>query len=225
MQLNKKLNLIFVLILVLVLVSVQTYQGLKLQRLIENNIKKPEIITLPINNIYYASPISNLKVITKAENKLFNNTTKLSGNLDIPESFRWHKVDYSIIREHLKQRNSELLNGNYLEDLELVAKKYDLDPLLLLSIMGAEQSFVPESAMSNQIMKNPFNLFGSWKNYGESFKKSLNITSRTIINLMKGYGDVGGDPYSYLNKRYAEDPNWKKNVNSIHHELLALIQK
>ena len=153
----------------------------------------------------------------------FDNNQKISENFDIPEEFRWRKIDYNILKEYLLSRNSELAEDGNLEMLNRISKKFNLDPLLFISIIGAEQSFVKKSSASKNIIKNPYNLYGSWEKYGESFEKSSEIVALTILNIMNDYKRSDyNDPYLYLNFKYAEDPNWHNNVSSIHNQLIKM---
>ncbi|WP_165279926.1 glucosaminidase domain-containing protein [Paenibacillus protaetiae] len=133
----------------------------------------------------------------------------------LPQELRYTDVDKQRLADYLAKRSSLLAQEPYLSAIIAVSKQFDIHPLLLFAITGQEQGFVPAThKQAEQIANNPFNVFHSWKEYNTNITDSAEIASRTIVRLSKGRPE-GVDPFAWINREYAEDPNWSKGVRTI----------
>lgn len=140
--------------------------------------------------------------------------------LDIPLMIAW-----------LDKRDSMLASREILTMIDVAAKTQGVDPYLLIAITGAEQSFVPKTnKYANQIVKNPWNVFGSWKEGKGSeltTKEAAEIAAKTIVKLSKGKPSTASsiawlsDPENPSGV-YATGSNWVKNVTSFYQQLSEL---
>lgn len=140
----------------------------------------------------------------------------------LPENapYSYRPIDYLALRNYLRvERNSYLVNESFLNEIIVLAKVNDLDPLLLLAIIGQEQGFIPEtSTAKHRIVNNPYNVFSSWQHYNTS----LNDTTIIAINLIQDrltLMPADADAFEWLNIIYAEDPNWSSGVSSLYDTL------
>ncbi|ANY69182.1 hypothetical protein BBD42_23875 [Paenibacillus sp. BIHB 4019] len=177
-------------LLSLLLVSVSLLYGESLTRTLRG--AQPEPILL--------APIEPVKII------------ELDG---LPQELRYVEIDKKRLTQYLKGKSSILARQPYLDAIIAQAKSFDIHPLLLFAITGQEQAFVPTTnKQAKEIANNPFNVFHSWKEYNTTISDSAEIASRTIVNLSKGRPE-GMDPFTWINRKYAEDPNWSNGVRSI----------
>lgn len=125
----------------------------------------------------------------------------------------YHDFDRSIIIAYLETKDSMLVEGDYLDQLIEIAKEYDVNPLLLISIIGQEQGFVPRTHKdAAKIINNPFNVYNSWLSYNTDFVSSCSIAAKTInSSSLNRPEDV--DPIQWINRIYAEDQNWHQGVS------------
>ena len=134
---------------------------------------------------------------------------------------QYKDFDRSALRSWLEERDSLLATEPYFSTIIETAESFNISPLLLFSITGQEQNFVPKNhEHATQIANNPFNLFGSWKSYNTSIKESARIVSRTLINLGRDCPE-DEDQIKWINKAYAADPNWHEGVSYFFNELQA----
>jgi hypothetical protein len=99
------------------------------------------------------------------------------------------------------------------------AEKYDLNPLLLFSITGQEQNFVPiDSVNASKIANNPFNVYHSWQKFNTDISQSTEIAAVTILNLSKNRPSET-DFLKWLNLEYAEDKKWHEGVGYFMREM------
>ncbi|KYH31570.1 hypothetical protein CLTEP_23530 [Clostridium tepidiprofundi DSM 19306] len=140
----------------------------------------------------------------------------------LPSYFSYTNINQAKLRNYLNRRNSKLAEEPYFSQIIAVSKKYNLNPLVLFAITGQEQSFVPKnSKYASRIANNPYNIYCSWKNYNTTITDSSEIVAKTIINLSKGRPS-NVDPFEWINRRYASDPNWSKGVRDIFYELIRI---
>lgn len=148
----------------------------------------------------------------------------ISLNLGASANYMQHSLQYQdfdkkALQTWLEQRNSLLATEPYFSTIIETAKSFNISPLLLFSITGQEQNFVPKThERATEIANNPFNLFGSWESYNTSIKESARIASRTLINLGKDC-PKDEDQIKWINKAYAADPNWHLGVTYFFNEL------
>jgi len=138
-----------------------------------------------------------------------------------PEYFQFHNPSVESLRKYLSGKNSALLQDGYLDHLLTYSQKVDINPLLLIAILGQEQSYVPSKHQFVKMMlKNPFNVYGSWETHGIGFDKSLAEACNTI-NTTLAQRKPHEDPFAVINHRYAQDPNWNIGVKLIFLDLEA----
>jgi len=88
----------------------------------------------------------------------------------------------------LKKYDSALTQDDYLSELNQIGAEHNMNPLFLVAVMGAEQSFVPMSDPDwKEVMSNPFNVTngsgpGSWQTYQPGFMTSAEIAAETLAN-------------------------------------------
>ncbi|MFD0587074.1 hypothetical protein ACFQZE_03575 [Paenibacillus sp. GCM10027627] len=128
---------------------------------------------------------------------------------------RYAGVDREKLVAYLNSKDSILAEPLYLDAIFQAAKQFDIHPVLLVAITGQEQAFVPRShEKAKEIANNPFNVFHSWQEFNTTIEQSSEIAARTIARLSKNKPD-SVDPITWINREYAEDPNWSKGVRSI----------
>ena len=146
-----------------------------------------------------------------------NKASNLEGG--IPEELKYVVIDRKRLQQYLRDRNSMLAEEPYLSEIIEASKKYDIHPLLLFAITGQEQGFVPKDHKQvEEIANNPFNVFGSWESYNTSIARSASIAAKTVFNI-SSKRPGGSQPIQWLNRTYAEDPNWWKGVTWFFNEL------
>ncbi|MBB6021381.1 murein DD-endopeptidase MepM/ murein hydrolase activator NlpD [Paenibacillus sp. JGP012] len=143
----------------------------------------------------------------------------------------YRSLNISVMLEWLNKRNSMLATKEILTMIDDAAKAQGVDPYLLIAITGAEQGFVPKSnKYANQIVKNPWNVFGSWKEGKGSTlttKEAAEIAAKTIVKLSKGKPATANsiawlsDPMNPSGV-YAEGGDWVGNVSNFYQMLSEL---
>lgn len=137
----------------------------------------------------------------------------------IPKYFAYHEINTARLHKFLVDRNSLLAEEPYFSSIISTAKEFDLNPLILFSITGMEQSFVPKTSKSAyKIANNPYNVYYSWQRYNTNIKDTSRIAARTVLNLCESK-PPNTDAFYWINKKYAQSPDWWKGVNSIFKEL------
>ncbi|HEX3030704.1 MAG TPA: hypothetical protein VHS59_00445 [Bacillota bacterium] len=137
----------------------------------------------------------------------------------LPTGLKNKEVNRDRLEAVLRGKNSLLAEEPFLGIILETAREFDLNPLLLLAIAGQEQAFVPkDSEHAQRIVNNPYNVFHSWQEYNTDIRDSTRIAARTVVNASAGR-PRHVDPFFWLNRRYAEDPNWWKGVKSIYSDL------
>lgn len=133
----------------------------------------------------------------------------------LPTELRYQEIDKARLIDFLETKSSILAEQPYFDAILAAAKLFDIHPILLFAITGQEQGFVPKSNKQyKQIANNPFNVFHSWQDFNTNIHQSAEIASRTIVRLSKDRpSDV--DPFTWINREYAEDPKWSDGVRSI----------
>lgn len=136
-------------------------------------------------------------------------------NRNFPHYLYYRDINEDKLKEFLSSRNSLLRSEPYFSQVLDTAKAFDLNPLLLFAIAGHEQAFVPENHPNSEMMvNNPFNVFGSWQRYNTSLKETSEIAARTVFNSLADLPPFI-DPFFWMNRRYAEDPNWWRGIRAI----------
>jgi hypothetical protein len=95
--------------------------------------------------------------------------------------------DIDAVKAYLKKLNSALVTDpSYLQILDQIGQQCNMNPLFLIAVTGAEQSFVPTTKSNwTKVIQNPFNVTGgngpgSWETYQPGFAVSANIAARTL---------------------------------------------
>ncbi len=132
---------------------------------------------------------------------------------------QYKDINEDALKSWLNDKESLLASEPYFSTLVNTAKEYNINPLLLFSITGQEQGFVPSThPQAKEIANNPFNLYGSWQDYNPTIEESADIAARTIIKLGKDCPD-NEDQIKWINQSYAADPNWHNGVSYFLNEL------
>ncbi|MEG0352875.1 MAG: hypothetical protein RSD26_03655 [Cellulosilyticaceae bacterium] len=132
---------------------------------------------------------------------------------------QYKEINEETLSDYLTGRGSLLVEEPYFNSIIDIARDFNINPLLMFAITGQEQGFVPKSnPQAESIVNNPFNVFGSWQDFNTDIKDTSSIAARTILNLSKGCPE-DEDPIKWLNKQYAEDPNWHVGVSQILNQL------
>lgn len=136
-----------------------------------------------------------------------------------PYSFK--PFDFMTLKSYLLNvRHSYIGESPYLNEVIHISKLNDIDPLLLISIIGQEQNFIPnDNVNKTQIVNNPYNVFYSWKAYNTTLSDSTQIAINTIKNSFDKKDREDMDNIEWLNQTYAEDLNWHKGVKEIYNFL------
>ncbi|WP_051931778.1 hypothetical protein [Clostridium sp. KNHs214] len=174
-----------------------------------------------IGKAYYSNVIGKQQIKENSMVKEEKNKSIKSKyvNSHMPKYMRYKKINEAKLKEFLCKRSSLLVEEPYFSTIISVAEEFNVNPILLFSITGQEQNFVPKnSANSKKIANNPFNVYHSWIEYNTDIDDSTKIASRTIINLSKDM-PKDEDPFEWIGKRYAEDKRWSKGVKAIFKEL------
>lgn len=203
---------------------------------------KKQILWIPVTIIFmillYSFMTSNLYEAPKndmefIEPELYDDTliNSLDGLLEevfkvniriIPDEYKYKPFHLKTIYTYLEEKNSMLIEENYLSTINRLSEKYYVNPLLLIAIIGQEQGFVPKDhEYAKEIINNPYNVFGSWIDYNTHFEESTIICLNTITTAIKNRPD-NIDLIEFLNEKYSEDKNWSANVKLIYNALQSL---
>ena len=133
----------------------------------------------------------------------------------IPEKYLYKDMNLKATYEYLENKNSKLIENDYLDIISKLSQKHYINPYLLIAIIGQEQSYVPrDHEYSNEIINNPYNVFGSWQDYNTNFEEATQICLNTIDTALRNRTeDI--DLVEFLNGKYSEDENWYKGVQTI----------
>jgi uncharacterized CHY-type Zn-finger protein len=153
-----------------------------------------------------------------ADNEVISNGDM--GIIDgLSDEFKYTVIDKESLRRWLSSKNSILSDDRYLNPIIEASKEYNVNSLLLIAIAGQEQAFVPRDVKNaEKIANNPFNVFGSWQAYNTNISDSARIAAETIVYSSNGR-PVNEDELRWINKRYAQDPNWWLGVTKIFYQI------
>lgn len=139
---------------------------------------------------------------------------------ELPASLQYKEIHIESVKSYLETRNSILVEEPYFTSIYDAAKAFNIHPLLLFAITGQEQGFVSrDHPQVEKIANNPFNVFHSWEDYNTTIEDSAAIAARTIVNLSKDRPEHI-DAIAWINRKYAEDPNWSVGVQSLFETLM-----
>ncbi len=118
------------------------------------------------------------------------------------------EVEATSLRSWLSTKNSLLAEEPYFSSILKVCRQYDVHPLLMFAIAGQEQAFVPKNDKNARKMaNNPFNVYGSWQKYNTDIQDSAELAAGLIVRSIEDM-PAGEDAIRWINKKYAEDPEW-----------------
>jgi len=138
----------------------------------------------------------------------------------VPENFLFSPFNEGKLKAFLDGRNSILAQEAYFPVIVETSKEHNLDPRLLFAITGQEQSFVPAKGTNAlKIANNPYNVFGSWQKYNTDISDSTEIAIKTVIRMLKDRPDAS-NPFKWMNRTYAEDPDWWIGMAAIYEMLV-----
>ncbi|RJE90201.1 hypothetical protein D3P07_08300 [Paenibacillus sp. 1011MAR3C5] len=143
---------------------------------------------------------------------------------ELPSELKYALIDKDKLISFLESKSSILADSPYIDAIMKTAKEFDIHPAFLIAITGQEQGFVPRKhERAKEIANNPFNVFHSWQAFNTSIEQSSQIAARTITRLSKDRpSDV--DPFTWINREYAEDPNWSKGVRTIFASIIKALE-
>lgn len=144
---------------------------------------------------------------------------------DLPEALQYTLVSKGALKQWLEGRNSLLAEEVYFDTIIDTASDHNIHPLLLFAITGQEQGFVPKDhPNAERIANNPFNVYHSWQDYNTTIEDSARIATVTIVNLSK---DRPADihPLQWINRKYAEDPEWWVGVDKLFQQLQRAVSE
>lgn len=171
-------------------------------------------VVLWVGRINVASNESNN--VNVAENK---EETIVRQENELPSYLQYQPINEHALQVWLNERNSKLAEEPYFSTIISVANQYNLHPFLLFAITGQEQGFVPRTHQNaEKIANNPFNVFHSWEEYNTNISDTTQIAARTLVNLSEECPE-DTHPIKWINRKYAEDPNWWKGVSTIFEKL------
>lgn len=184
---------------------------------------KPAIIIERSNPVYNNPFINDRILLMKTVSvKKQEGQYLVSILYDYPESekklFYYRPFDFMTLRSYLINiRGGYVGQAPYLNQIVNIAKLNDIDPLLLISIIGQEQSFIPSTSPNkDKIINNPYNVYYSWESYNTNLSDSTQIAINTIKNSLEKRSSQDTDAIEWLNRTYAEDQNWHKGVREIY---------
>lgn len=176
---------------------------------------------LAMLNIYNTDNTkTNIKPETKKVETYKETKSDLWKQSNLPEDFKYKEINKEVLKKFLVSKESVLAEELYFSKIIEVAKRYNLNPIVLFAISGQEQNFVPRGDKDSKIIaNNPFNVYRSWKEYNTNIEDSTKIACVTIINLCKDRpNDI--EAFFWINKKYSEDKNWYKGVRQIYNKLM-----
>lgn len=143
---------------------------------------------------------------------------------ELPVELKYDAIDKDKLVAFLESKSSILADPPYIDAIIKTAKEFDIHPAFLIAITGQEQGFVPRKhERAKEIANNPFNVFHSWQEFNTTIDQSSQIAARTITRLSKDRpSDV--DPFTWINREYAEDPNWSKGVRTIFASIIKTLE-
>ncbi len=183
-----------------------------------------------LNEVYLISAyngVSKIQTDSSQKRKLLElSVTRTAfpfGLITQRQLFQYQKINLFEVKNYIQNsRNGLIGEPEYFNTIMRKAYQNNIDPLLLLAIIGQEQSFIPTTDDEKMaIINNPFNVFHSWTEYNTSLEDSTQIAINTIINRLSK-ATKQAQPFEWLNLTYAEDVNWSNGVRLIYVHLSEL---
>ncbi|CAM3524471.1 hypothetical protein [Marinicrinis lubricantis] len=149
---------------------------------------------------------------------------KRAANSSLPADYRYRDIDEHDLRTWLNERNSLLSESPYFDAIVLSAKQAHIHPYVLFAVTGQEQGFVPRDRKdADRMANNPFNVYHSWMEYNTTIEDSSRIAAKTINNLSRNRPNHI-PVLQWVNRKYAEDPNWWIGVESLFRQMLRELE-
>ncbi len=139
-----------------------------------------------------------------------------------PGEIAFRDVDESALLGWLAARDSALAEPSRVASIVRAARRYDIDPRLLVAITGQEQAFVPRrNRLAERIAANPWNVFGGWYKYPNPsswaanpsadawIEKSAAWAAHTVARLSRGCPQ-GMNVFQWINGCVGEGSSWRK---------------
>lgn len=168
----------------------------------------------PANGVEVHAPSSEGQTGSDVTTATVSAISLVAGN-ELPATHRYRDIDQDKLALFLESRQSMLRMEPYRGAILDAARAFDIHPLLLFAITGQEQGFVNEDHKhAKEIANNPFNVYHSWQEFNTTIEHSAAIASRTIVRLSRER-PAELDPVQWINREYAEDPNWHVGVNKL----------
>lgn len=179
------------------------------------------------SNIFLNNSAPLIKTVTiSIQDEITRLELHYQQQVKLPNKYRFNYFDYFSLRKYiLIDRNGYVGNPFYLNRIISLSKLNDIDPLLLLAIIGQEQAFVPISHPDKElIINNPYNVYFSWKSYNTNITDSTQIAINTIKNSFNRHNSQNADmdEIEWLNLTYAEDQKWHAGVKLIYLKLESI---
>lgn len=137
----------------------------------------------------------------------------------LPREYQHMYVNTEQLQIWLTRKRSMLAEEPYYTTMLDTAKNYNFHPYLLFAVAGQENGYVQtDHPNAEKIANNPFNVYHSWWEYNTDITDSSRIAAKTIVRLS---WDQPADihPFQWINREYAEDPNWWKGVKAIFQQM------
>ncbi|OMF38303.1 hypothetical protein BK133_01890 [Paenibacillus sp. FSL H8-0548] len=148
----------------------------------------------------------------------------IAKEVGLPVELRYRSINQARLIDYLNKKSSILAEQPYFDAIVAAAETFDIHPVILFAITGQEQGFVPKTNKQHkEIANNPFNVFHSWQDFNTNIGQSAEIAARTVFNLSKDR-PAEVDPFTWINRKYAEDPNWSDGVRSIFTAIVAYLE-
>lgn len=115
------------------------------------------------------------------------------------------------IKDYIRRvSNGHIADEPHFSTIVKVAKENNLNPFILLAISGAEQSFATKKFGDySVVIKNPYNVYGTWQVYHPGLEKSSQVAARTVINLSKESKVKSNNVFERIGEKYVQSPGWK----------------
>ncbi len=176
---------------------------------------QPEVFEENNNEIITRNVEDSLKEHLTEEANIIISNYYTSEKTGIPLDFIYSEMNRKMIYKYLITKNSMLTSHTYLDTIIQKSKNSNVNPLLLIAIIGQEQGFVnKDSENAIEIIRNPYNVYGSWIDYNTSFEDATQICLNTIVNSAKERPPEY-ELIKWLNTTYAEDEKWSIGVEKI----------
>ncbi len=137
----------------------------------------------------------------------------------LPRHFQHRYVNMEQLQNWLIRKQSKLAEEPYFTTMLDISESFNLHPYLLFAVSGQENGYVQiDNPEAEQIANNPFNVYHSWWEYNTDIADSSRIAAKTIVRLSLDQPE-DMHPFQWINREYAEDPNWWQGVKAIFEQM------